>query len=31
MYNPNALAQTLETASTVEQTLLDSLHGPDAA
>lgn len=31
MYNPNALAQTLETASTVEQTLLDSLHGLDAA
>lgn len=31
MYNPNALVQTLETASTVEQTLLDSLRSPDAA
>lgn len=31
MYNPNALVQTLETASMVEQNLLDSLRGPDAA
>ena len=31
MYNPNALVQTLETASMVEQNLLDLLRGPDAA
>lgn len=31
MYSPNALVQTLETASMVEQNLLDSLRGPDAA
>jgi hypothetical protein len=31
MYNPNSFAQTLEAASTVEQTLLTSLRSPDAA
>ncbi len=31
MYNPNSFAQVLEAASTVEQTLLTSLRGPDAA
>ena len=31
MYNPAALVQTLETASMVEQNLLDALRGPDAA
>jgi len=31
MYDPAALVQTLETASMVEQNLLDALRGPDAA
>lgn len=31
MYNPAALAQTLETMPAAEQNLLDALRGPDAA